>query len=63
VIREPYDALAALRNKGVLARRVPRSKSPFVAVRVTPSAPSATPTMQALPSGDDLPRDYRLVRR
>jgi hypothetical protein len=50
-VREIYDALAALRRKGVLPRRMPRSKSPFVAVRVTPSAALATPTIQALPRG------------
>lgn len=37
-VREIYDALAALRRKGVLPR--PGSPSPFVAVRVTAAATS-----------------------
>jgi hypothetical protein len=49
-VREIYDALAALRRKGVLPRAAPRarrSKSPFVAVRVTPSASPLTPMVAA----------------
>ena len=36
-MREIYDALAALRRKGVLPRPPMKRKSRFVAVRVTPS--------------------------
>lgn len=42
-VREIYDALAALRRKGVLPRAAPsgkHSKSRFMAVRVTPSVPA-----------------------
>ena len=42
-VRELYDALAALRRKGVLPRPVPGAKSRFVAVRVTPGAAVVPP--------------------
>ena len=44
-VREIYDALAALRRKGVLPRPVPGAKSRFVAVRVQPEARPTVPTM------------------
>jgi predicted trehalose synthase len=50
VIREIYDALAALRRKGALVKSTRRSQSKFVSVRVAPTAsvipgarPAATP--------------------
>jgi hypothetical protein len=48
-VRAIYDGLAALRRKGLLPRGRPSSKSPFVAVRVTPSAVSARPVVHAVP--------------
>lgn len=47
VIREVYDALAALRRKGVLPKPPGRRKSKFVSVRV---APASTTTIAALRS-------------
>lgn len=41
VVREIYDALAALRRKGALPKAAPRTKSKFVSVRVAPAAMSA----------------------
>ncbi len=49
-IREIYDALAALRNKGVLPRPSSRSKSAFLAVRVKPAPAQAAP-MPVAPTG------------
>jgi len=40
--REIYDAMAALRRKGVLPPAKPISQSAFVALRVKPAAHSAT---------------------
>lgn len=37
-VREIYDALAALRRKGVLPKAAPRTKSKFVSVRVAPAS-------------------------
>jgi hypothetical protein len=39
-VRELYDALAALRRKGVLPRSGRKQRSKFVAVRVAAEAPS-----------------------
>lgn len=41
-VREIYDAIAALRRKGALPAAVPRSKRPFVAVRVAASSVRAS---------------------
>ena len=46
VVREIYDALAALRRKGVLPKPAGHSKSKFLSVRV---APAASSTMLARP--------------
>lgn len=40
-VREIYDALAALRRKGVLAKVAGEAKSKFVSVRVAPAAMTA----------------------
>ena len=45
-VREIYDALAALRRKGVLPR--PSPKSPFVAVRVRPGS-TVSPMATSVP--------------
>lgn len=42
VVREIYDALAALRRKGVLPKPVGRTKSKFVSVRVAPVSTAMT---------------------
>jgi hypothetical protein len=47
--REIYDAMAALRRKGVLPPAKPSSQSAFVAVRVKPAVHSAA--LPATPSG------------
>jgi hypothetical protein len=47
--REIYDAMAALRRKGVLPPAKPSSQSAFVALRVKPAAPAAT--LPTTPSG------------
>jgi hypothetical protein len=48
-VREIYDALAALRRKGVLPKPVTHARSKFVSVRV---APASTATIAATrPSG------------
>lgn len=49
LVREIYDALAALRRKGVLPRSRANSKSPFVAVRVAPGVVSASPVVHTGP--------------
>lgn len=49
VVREIYDALAALRRKGVLPKAAPRTKSKFVSVRV---APASTATIAAARAPD-----------
>ena len=41
-VREVYAAIAALRRKGTLPAAVPRTKKPFVAVRVAASAARAS---------------------
>lgn len=48
-VREIYDALAALRRKGVLPKPVGRAKSKFVSVRV---APASMTLSAAAPSRD-----------
>jgi hypothetical protein len=53
-VREIYDALAALRRKGVLPRATPRarsSKSAFVAVQVSGRSSPATPVIPASACG------------
>ncbi len=45
-VREIYDALAALRRKGVLPKPVDRPKSKFVAVRVAPASRAMTAAAQ-----------------
>jgi predicted trehalose synthase len=47
-VRELYDALAALRRKGVLPKPAGRSKSKFVSVRVAPASASMMPTSRPL---------------
>ena len=47
-VREIYDALAALRRKGVLPRPVPGAKAPFVAVRVRPGS-TVSPMATSVP--------------
>lgn len=51
-LREIYDALAALRRKGVLPRPAqPSAQSAFVALRVTPRAALAGPVVHAAAGG------------
>lgn len=47
-VREIYDALAALRRKGVLPKPVDRPKSKFVSVRVAPASTALTAAARPL---------------
>lgn len=54
VVREVYDALAALRRKGVLPKPSRGSKSKFVSVRVAPASASASASASMMPTGRPL---------
>jgi Glycosyl hydrolase family 1 len=65
-VREIYDALAALRRKGMLPRAAPRprrSKSAFVAVQVLASSPPGAPVIPGRKGRSEIDRAAGYTKR